>query len=451
MNAGTPKALAARSRAAPYAKEFRAAIGRPRIPRRSCMASGVAIEAFLKSDEMTPARSKYDAYVRGQATLTEPERRGLEAFKDRRRGACVGCHRMAETSSTPRSRRSPTTATTRSRCRGTASCRPTGSCGLRPWVVPAEGAGEAPSSDERFCGGFRTPSLRNVAARSSFGHNGVYKTLREVVAFYARRAVAPDRIYPPGQSSTTCRRSTAATSTFSPRSTAGGRARRPPLRRRHRRDCGFSGNADRCARGRRTRIDVRPDDDVRRPSAPRRHDPLGGRDRARGRSPPSAAPSPTRSVSRAANTASTATSSTAISGWPIGSWRACCRRSTRTTTDRLTPRSWRPDATRSCAPSPRASPCRPTARPARDRSTGPGCPRRTTARSSRCVTPAPRRPLASRWRCRCSTASPRGTATWPASSARANPRWLSSIGPTPPGRWAARARRPAPAGSPGRC
>lgn len=44
-----------------------------------------------------------------------------------------------------------------------------------------------------------------------------------------------------------------------------------------------------------------------------------------------------------------------------------------------------------------------------------------------------------------------GTATWPASSARANPRWLSSIGPTPPGRWAARARRPAPAGSPGRC
>ncbi len=43
------------------------------------------------------------------------------------------------------------------------------------------------------------PSLRNVAVRGSFGHNGVYKNLRDVVAFYARRAVAPDRIYPPGQ------------------------------------------------------------------------------------------------------------------------------------------------------------------------------------------------------------------------------------------------------------
>ena len=56
-----------------------------------------------------------------------------------------------------------------------------------------------PSSDERFCSNFRTPSLRNVAVRESFGHNGVYKNLRDVVAFYARRAVAPERIYPRGQ------------------------------------------------------------------------------------------------------------------------------------------------------------------------------------------------------------------------------------------------------------
>ena len=56
-----------------------------------------------------------------------------------------------------------------------------------------------PSSDGKFCSSFRTPSLRNVAVRGSFGHNGVYKRLRDVVAFYALRAVAPGRIYPPGQ------------------------------------------------------------------------------------------------------------------------------------------------------------------------------------------------------------------------------------------------------------
>jgi cytochrome c peroxidase len=56
-----------------------------------------------------------------------------------------------------------------------------------------------PSNDKRWCSSFRTPSLRNVAVRDSFGHNGIFKTLREVVVFYARRAVAPDLVYPPGQ------------------------------------------------------------------------------------------------------------------------------------------------------------------------------------------------------------------------------------------------------------
>jgi cytochrome c peroxidase len=58
---------------------------------------------------------------------------------------------------------------------------------------------KTPSKDEKWCSNFRTPSLRNVAVRESFGHNGVYKKLRDVVAFYALRAVAPFRIYPPGQ------------------------------------------------------------------------------------------------------------------------------------------------------------------------------------------------------------------------------------------------------------
>src|SRR5262249_447661 len=45
----------------------------------------------------------------------------------------------------------------------------------------------------------RTPSLRNVAVRQRFGHNGVYKSLREAVAFYAYRAAAPGRVYPGGE------------------------------------------------------------------------------------------------------------------------------------------------------------------------------------------------------------------------------------------------------------
>jgi cytochrome c peroxidase len=199
MNAGTPRRLADKIVHGPYANEFRAALGPSNAPEAVLHGVGVALEAFLKSDEMTPASSKYDAYVRGQATLTEPERRGLEVFKDRRRGACAGCHRMAETSSNPaesmftdysydaiglpRNRALPAG-------HGPASYD-LGLCARRDAKTPA--------SDERFCGAFRTPSLRNVAVREGFGHNGVHRHLRDVLSFYNLRAAQPGRIYPGGQ------------------------------------------------------------------------------------------------------------------------------------------------------------------------------------------------------------------------------------------------------------
>jgi cytochrome c peroxidase len=199
MNAGTPRRLADKIVHGPYAGEFRAALGGNANPDAVLHGVGVALEAFLKSDEMTPATSKYDAYVRGQATLTEPERRGLEVFMDRRRGACAGCHRMAETSSNPadsmftdfsydaiglpRNRELPASHVPAS--------YDLGLCARQNKTTP--------SSDERFCGAFRTPSLRNVAVRESFGHNGVHKHLRDVLSFYNLRASFPGRIYPQGQ------------------------------------------------------------------------------------------------------------------------------------------------------------------------------------------------------------------------------------------------------------
>jgi cytochrome c peroxidase len=46
------------------------------------------------------------------------------------------------------------------------------------------------------CGKFRTPSLRNVATRQVFFHNGVVHALRDAVAFYATRDTQPERWYP---------------------------------------------------------------------------------------------------------------------------------------------------------------------------------------------------------------------------------------------------------------
>lgn len=46
---------------------------------------------------------------------------------------------------------------------------------------------------------FLTPSLRNVALRHVFFHNGFFHSLRKVLEFYANRDLHPERFYPRGR------------------------------------------------------------------------------------------------------------------------------------------------------------------------------------------------------------------------------------------------------------
>ncbi|MDT8871543.1 hypothetical protein RAA17_11900 [Komagataeibacter rhaeticus] len=70
-----------------------------------------------------------------------------------------------------------------------------------------------------YCGLFRTPSLRNVATRRVFFHNGVIHSLRQAVAFYVLRDTRPQMWYPTGPDGrvhpiTTCRCATMPISTW---------------------------------------------------------------------------------------------------------------------------------------------------------------------------------------------------------------------------------------------
>jgi hypothetical protein len=47
-----------------------------------------------------------------------------------------------------------------------------------------------------YCGLFKTPSLRNVATRKVFFHNGIFHSLREVMHFYVERETNPAKWYP---------------------------------------------------------------------------------------------------------------------------------------------------------------------------------------------------------------------------------------------------------------
>ena len=50
---------------------------------------------------------------------------------------------------------------------------------------------------------FRTPSLRNVATRRVYFHNGVFHRLENVVRFYAERDTRPQKWYPLGKNEVT--------------------------------------------------------------------------------------------------------------------------------------------------------------------------------------------------------------------------------------------------------
>jgi len=193
--------IARKLRTAPYADGFKRAFG-PDVfatTASSLAALGAAMDAFLQSREMSLFSSRFDAWVQGRAQLTPLELRGLKLFKDPDRGNCASCHKFNETSSNParslftdfgydavavpRNRAIPANRDPRHFDEGLCTTGRT-----KGW----------PDSGQ-WCGYFRTPSLRNVAARERYMHNGVFFNLRDVVAFYATRAIEPERWYKDGR------------------------------------------------------------------------------------------------------------------------------------------------------------------------------------------------------------------------------------------------------------
>ena len=49
--------------------------------------------------------------------------------------------------------------------------------------------------ESQYCGMFLTPTLRNVATRRVFFHNGVFHSLQQVMDWYVNRDLQPDRFY----------------------------------------------------------------------------------------------------------------------------------------------------------------------------------------------------------------------------------------------------------------
>jgi cytochrome c peroxidase len=191
-----PEAVVEKVQRAGYAGEVRRAFGEHIFDDTALAFKGIlmSLETFQQSPaDFYPYDSKYDAYLRHQVALTPEEARGLAAFNDVARGNCSRCHQSSlrkgafpqftdfgfAAIGAPRNAAIPANAD--------RSYFDLGLCGpLRSDL----------KDKTQYCGLFRAPSLRNVATRRVFFHNGVFHRLEDAIRFYAQRDTEPQKWYP---------------------------------------------------------------------------------------------------------------------------------------------------------------------------------------------------------------------------------------------------------------
>jgi cytochrome c peroxidase len=161
-----------------------------------------ALQAYqLEDKSFHPYSSKFDLYAGNKigGALTPAEARGLKVFANPATGNCASCHYQGaglngssalftdfsyEAIGVPRNAGIP--------ANNNVQYFDMGVCGpLRTDHAPA-----APNAANSFCGMFKAPTLRNVATRTAFFHNGVMHSLEQVIRFYNTRDTQPGLWYP---------------------------------------------------------------------------------------------------------------------------------------------------------------------------------------------------------------------------------------------------------------
>jgi cytochrome c peroxidase len=188
-------AVVAKLAAASYAAEFQRVFGADvfRDVSGAYQRMTLAIQAYEREDvEFNAFTSKYDAFLRGTARLSDAELRGLALFNSPVKGNCAGCHPSAKAADGSFPLFTDFTYDNLGVPRNleiTRNADPTyydlGLC---------QRADLTGRSD--LCGAFKVPSLRNVALRKAYFHNGRFKTLKDVVTFYVQRDTHPEKWYP---------------------------------------------------------------------------------------------------------------------------------------------------------------------------------------------------------------------------------------------------------------
>jgi len=181
-------------------------------------AMALSMAAYERSSEGSPFSSKYDAVMGHTAKFTPEEQLGYDLFRGK--GRCNECHRdggpgeeplftdfTASNLGTPANRAMPYYGEGAPDHRGYVA-NPEGpgfiDTGVGGFLAGAHALSGQPNPDPgwtqyaaKFKGKFKVPTLRNVDKRpydgfvKSYGHNGYFKSLKEIMHFYNTRDVLP--------------------------------------------------------------------------------------------------------------------------------------------------------------------------------------------------------------------------------------------------------------------
>ncbi len=165
---------------------------------------GLAIAAYEHSDKVNQFSSKYDYYLKGKASLTADEKLGLKLFDGK--GKCALCHVSKAEKGEPGPLFTDFTydnvGVPRNLLNPWYTMDSTFNGAGKEWVD--EGLADYLRQVPQYAmlagenrGKHQVPTLRNVDKRPSetfvkaYGHNGYFKSLKEMVHFYNTRDLLP--------------------------------------------------------------------------------------------------------------------------------------------------------------------------------------------------------------------------------------------------------------------
>ncbi len=181
---------------ASYAAEFKQLYGSTVFtdPKAAFQRMTLALQQYQKEDaEFRAFTSKYDSFLLGGASLTPQEMRGLALFNSPTKGNCAGCHPSSRAADGALPLFTDFTYDNLGVPRNPALSANADPGYFDLGLCARAGDDLARRSD--LCGAFKVPSLRNVAKRHVFFHNGRFTTLKDTLTFYVQRDTNPEKFY----------------------------------------------------------------------------------------------------------------------------------------------------------------------------------------------------------------------------------------------------------------